>query len=181
MDSERLWAPWRISYLAGDRCAGDDAPEPAAWRDGADQACFMCRAAATYADEPAARRPLLIADRGEHTVVMLNRFPYSNGHLLVSPLRHVAELHELTSDEHVESMAMLARFMQVLARLIQAEGFNIGLNLGRVAGAGVPGHLHWHLVPRWTGDNNFLPVTAGTRVISQSLEELWSAIEAAGK
>jgi ATP adenylyltransferase len=91
----------------------------------------------------------------------------------------VAELHELSNDEIRETMAVMARFTQLLARLIQAEGFNVGLNLGRVAGAGVPGHLHWHLVPRWTGDNNFLPVTAETRVISQSLEELWAAIEAA--
>ena len=98
---------------------------------------------------------LLVVARGEHTVALLNRYPYNNGHLLVSPLRHVAELADLTADEHLEAMATLARFIELYARLIKAEGFNIGLNLGRAAGAGVPGHLHWHLVPRWTGRQQF--------------------------
>ena len=176
MDHERLWAPWRLSYITGDDQASLPAIEPAAWRDGADRHCFMCRAAASYADELAARRQNLVVAVGQHTVALLNRYPYNNGHLLVAPLRHVAALEELTADEHLESMGALSRFTQLYARLIKAEGFNIGLNLGRTAGAGVPGHLHWHLVPRWTGDNNFMPVLAGTRVISQSLEALWEAI-----
>ncbi len=178
MNADRLWAPWRLSYVAGARAAAADAMEPTAWRDGADRACFMCRAAAEYADTSAADRQLLVVTRGEHTVAILNRYPYNNGHLLVCPLRHVATLDGLTGDEQLDAMATLMRFTQLYARLIQAEGFNIGLNLGSVAGAGVPGHLHWHLVPRWPGDNNFMPVTADARVISQSLDELWSALKA---
>ncbi len=175
MENQRLWAPWRLAYIAGEKPA-DAAAEPTTWHNGADRDCFMCRAAASYADEAAARRQLLVIGGGQHTVSLLNRYPYNNGHLLVCPRRHVAPLVDLTADEHLEIMTELGRFTEQLARLIRAEGFNIGLNLGRQAGAGVPGHLHWHLVPRWTGDNNFMPVSADTRIISQSLEALWEAI-----
>jgi ATP adenylyltransferase len=167
-----------LNYITGRD--SDTPPEPTEWREGAERSCFLCRAAATFADEAAARRELLIVDRGPHTVSVLNRYPYNNGHLLVSPLRHVAEFANLTADEHLEAIAALARFTQLYGRIIKAEGFNIGLNLGAVAGAGVPGHLHWHLLPRWSGDNNFIPATAATRVISQSLDELWEAVTAEG-
>jgi ATP adenylyltransferase len=178
MNEQRLWAPWRLNYITG---GGSDAPpEPTVWREGAERSCFLCRAAATFADDAATRRELLIIDRGPHTVTVLNRYPYNNGHLLVSPLRHIAEFADLTADEHLEAMAALGRFTQLYRRVIKAEGFNIGLNLGSVAGAGVPGHLHWHLVPRWAGDANFMPATAATRVISQSLEALWEAVTAVG-
>lgn len=179
MNDDRLWAPWRLNYIAGG--AALTPPEPTDWREGADRACFLCRAAATYADEAAASRELLVVARGEHAVAVLNRYPYNNGHLLVSPQRHVSDLADLTADEQLAAMAMLNRFADLYRQLIKAEGFNIGLNLGGVAGAGVPGHLHWHLVPRWAGDNNFMPATAATRVISQSLEALWDAIAAAAR
>lgn len=179
MDYDRLWAPWRLNYIAGDASAAPAPPEPKQWHAGADRACFLCRAAAMDEDDQAAKRELLIVARGANSVAVLNRFPYNNGHLLVSPLRHVADLADLTPDEHFEAMAALVRFTQLYRRLIQAEGFNAGVNLGRVAGAGVPGHLHWHLVPRWAGDNNFMPATAATHIISQSLESLWEAIAAA--
>jgi ATP adenylyltransferase len=170
-----------MNYIAGqgDAAAATPPPEPASWRPGADQACFLCRAAANFADDAAARRAQLVVARGQHALAMLNRFPYNNGHLLVSPLRHVADLAELTADEQLEAMSMLARLTSLHRQLHQAEGFNIGLNLGRAAGAGVPGHLHWHLVPRWAGDNNFMPVAAATRVISQSLESMWDTLERA--
>jgi ATP adenylyltransferase len=181
MNDERLWAPWRLGYITGEAEPEPTAAiEPAAWRDGADRSCFVCRAAAHYADQSAARRRSLTVAVGDHTIAVLNRYPYNNGHLLVCPLRHVANLPDLTADEHLEAMTTLSRFTLNYARLLQAEGFNIGLNLGRIAGAGVPGHLHWHLVPRWTGDNNCMPVVAGTRVISQSLEALWEAITEGG-
>jgi ATP adenylyltransferase len=180
MDQDRIWAPWRLSYLIGDKSA-TEGPEPAAWLDGANHDCFLCRGAARYADDTAARRQHLVVAESERMIALLNLYPYNNGHLLVAPRRHVALLHELSDDEHLEAMHLLARFSQLLSELIKAQGFNIGLNLNRPAGAGVPGHLHWHLVPRWTGDSNFMPVTADTRVISQSLEGLWEAIvEAAG-
>src|SRR4029079_9400757 len=106
----------------------------------------------------------------------LNRYPYNNGHALVAPLRHVGDLSDLSPDEHLACMHQLGQLAPTYRRALNAEGFNIGLNLGRVAGAGVPGHLHWHLVPRWDGDNNFMPVLAGTRVIPQSLEALWELL-----
>jgi ATP adenylyltransferase len=177
MNEQRLWAPWRLNYIAGDKSAAPVATEPSAWLEGADRHCFLCRAAATYADEAAARRQNLVVHVGDHVTAVLNLYPYNNGHLLVSPRRHVGQLHELTDDEHLEAMHTLTRFTKVYAELIKAEGFNVGLNLNRPAGAGVPGHLHWHLVPRWTGDSNFMPVTGGSRVISQSLDELWNVLQ----
>lgn len=176
VDEERIWAPWRIGYIS----AGDKTTEtqilPTAWQPGAEHGCFLCRAAGEYTDSKSAARQNLVIRRDNHAITLLNRFPYNNGHLLVAPLRHVGELHELTSAEHLAAMKSLSEFTQNLAARINAEGFNIGLNLGRVAGAGVPGHLHWHLVPRWPGDNNFMPTTAGTRVIPQSLEALWETL-----
>ena len=113
---------------------------------------------------------------GQYTLAMLNRYPYSNGHLLVTPKRHAANLFDLTAEEHLEGMQQLTNLTKVLSKVISAEGFNVGLNLGRVAGAGVPGHLHWHLVPRWQGDHNFMPTLAAAQVIPQSLDALWEAL-----
>jgi ATP adenylyltransferase len=175
MDHQRLWAPWRISYISGDKTPAP-AVEPATWHKDADRDCFLCRAAAGYGDEATAQHQNLVVHSGAHVVAVLNKYPYNNGHLLVAPRRHVGQLQDLTDDEHLEAMHTLARFTQVYAKLIKAEAFNVGLNLGKPAGAGVPGHLHWHLVPRWTGDNNFMPVVADARVISQSLEELWQTL-----
>lgn len=175
VDEQRIWAPWRIGYIAGDAKPSEPSV-PTSWCEGADQQCFLCRAAASYEAVENAQRENLVVRVGTHCVTLLNRFPYTNGHLLVAPLRHVGELHELTDDEHLEAMQALSQFTQVLGKLISAEGFNVGLNLGRVAGAGVPGHLHWHLVPRWPGDNNFMPTLGGARVIPQSLEAVWEAL-----
>ena len=176
MDEQRIWAPWRLGYIVGEDQPADPPPEPSQWQPGSEPTCFLCRAAASYPQTEAARRHNLVVDVGGQTVTLLNRYPYSNGHLLISPLRHVGQLHELTAEEHLEAMQTLGRFTQLLSELISASGFNIGLNLGEVAGAGVPGHLHWHLVPRWPGDNNFMPTVAGVRMIPQSLEALWEAI-----
>lgn len=175
LNAERLWAPWRLGYIKGD-AKPDPPPEPDSWRDGADHDCFLCRAGADYPAGSDADRQNLVVARGPETVVVLNRYPYSNGHLLVSPRRHVAKLDELTDAEHLECMQSLARLTRVLGDRLNAQGFNVGLNLGQLAGAGVPGHLHWHLVPRWPGDHNFMPVLAGVRVIPQSLEELWELV-----
>lgn len=175
MDEQRIWAPWRIGYVAGDELARPSS-QPTHWQADADRACFLCQAAAV-GDDFDQRRGRHVVAATETMVVVLNRFPYANGHLLISPLRHVADLAELTAEERADSLAQLTRFTQLLRETIRASGFNIGLNLGEVAGAGVPGHLHWHLVPRWPGDANFMPVTAGVRVISQSLDALWDALE----
>jgi ATP adenylyltransferase len=164
-----------LEYVTG---SGVDKPqpEPERWLPESDRRCFLCRAAAEYKPTDSADKRLLVAKRGTSTVVVLNRFPYNNGHLLVSPRSHVAELSHMTREQHAECMEQLAQLTGLYRRVLNADGFNIGLNLGRVAGAGLPGHLHWHLVPRWAGDNNFMPVLAGTRVIPQSLEALWEIL-----
>jgi ATP adenylyltransferase len=173
---ERLWAPWRLEYVTGSESQKEPPPDPLEWKPGADRACFLCRAAATYDAASLADRRMMVVRRGACAFVILNRYPYNNGHLLVAPLRHVGELTEMNDEEHLECTRQLARLTTVYRERLNAEGFNIGLNLGRVAGAGLPGHLHWHIVPRWAGDNNFMPVLAGTRVIPQSLDALWEML-----
>jgi ATP adenylyltransferase len=169
VDSDRLWAPWRLSYVKGE--AGASAPSELSLPPGADRECFMCRAAADTAD-----RENLLVRRGRHALTLLNRYPYNNGHLLVAPLAHKARLEDLDDAEQQELLTTMTDMVHLLERLLNAEGFNLGLNLGRAAGAGVPGHLHWHIVPRWQGDTNFMTSAAGARVIPQSLDELWQIL-----
>lgn len=176
VDDERIWAPWRIGYITADGKSAETQTLPNRWLPAADHDCFLCRAAAEYADTKFADRQHLVVARNDHAIGLLNRFPYNNGHLLVSPLRHVAELRDMTDAEHLAAMHMLGDFTRILGEKICAGGFNIGLNLGSIAGAGVPGHLHWHLVPRWAGDTNFMASVAGVRVIPQSLSALWEAL-----
>jgi ATP adenylyltransferase len=176
VNEERLWAPWRLEYVTGNESNADPPPQPKRWLANADPRCFLCQAAAEYDAATDANRRLLVADRGDHAVTVLNRYPYNNGHLLIAPRRHVGELSEMSREEHLECMERLAKLTGLYRERINAEGFNIGLNLGRAAGAGLPGHLHWHLVPRWAGDNNFMPVLAGARVIPQSLDALWEIL-----
>jgi ATP adenylyltransferase len=167
---ERIWAPWRLEDILGE----DDekkAEEPRPLPPGGQDGCFLCHCVAEGDD-----RGQLVVHRGERTLTVLNRYPYNNGHLLVAPRRHVARLEDLTADEHLELAQGLARMVGLLEKVMHPDGFNVGLNLGRVAGAGLPGHLHWHIVPRWSGDTNFMPVVAGTRVIPQSLDALWEAL-----
>jgi ATP adenylyltransferase len=176
VNEERLWAPWRLAYVTGGETGPQRPPEPTAWLPHADRECFLCQAAAEYESPLAADREMLVAERGATALVVLNRYPYNNGHLLVAPKRHVGQLHDLSRGENLECVERLAQLTCVYRERLSAEGFNIGLNLGKFAGAGLPGHLHWHLVPRWAGDNNFMPVLAGTRVIPQSLETLWELL-----
>jgi len=156
MGLERIWAPWRIQYI-----------HEGLQREG----CFLCQAFESDAD-----RENLVLWRGERSFCMLNRWPYNNGHLLVAPIAHKADLLDLDEEELLEQMRFLRRCKERLCELLQPDGFNVGLNLGRAAGAGVIDHLHWHIVPRWDGDSNFMPVLAGTKVISQSLDELWELL-----
>ncbi len=151
---DQLWAPWRLSYVSVSK-------------PGSEPGCFVCRGLSETDD-----RANLIVQRTPLSVAILNRFPYSNGHLLVCPQAHKARLDELTAEELLDGMETLRRLVGVLEGLMQPHGFNIGVNLGAAAGAGVPGHLHWHLVPRWNGDTNFMPVLNDTRIIVQSLETL---------
>jgi len=172
--SDTLWAPWRLSYIKGN----DDTavlPDPDRWRPGADKSCFLCRAAALPESYD---RDLGVVARTDQSVVILNRYPYTNGHLLIAPLQHQATLPEIDASVLLDLQQLLAIWCQRLTRTLEAQGFNIGLNLGQVAGAGVPGHLHWHLVPRWPGDVNFMTSVAGTRVIPQTLDDLWNQLRA---
>jgi len=179
MSIETLWAPWRLGYVQGhDKGAPREAIEPAAWRPGADRDCFLCRAAAAG---PAAHRALGVVGTTPLGLAVINRFPYSNGHLLIAPLDHRAALAALSPDELLDLQLQLVHWCGVIERSMQAQGFNIGLNLGSVAGAGVPGHLHWHIVPRWHGDVNFMPTTAGVRVLPQALDSLWEQLVAAAE
>jgi ATP adenylyltransferase len=158
---EQLWAPWRLSYVAS-------AAPPAAG-----DPCFICQGLAEADD-----RRNLIALRTPLSVVVLNRYPYNNGHLLVAPRAHKGTLAELSPEEITETQLTLRRMVEVLGSLMRPDGYNIGLNLGRVAGAGLPGHLHWHIVPRWAGDTNFMPVLADVKVIVQSLDALYDLLVA---
>jgi ATP adenylyltransferase len=156
-----LWAPWRLSYVA------------AAKQPQAGDPCFICQGLAAKDD-----RANLIVLRTPLSVVLLNRFPYNNGHLLIAPAAHKGTLGELTAEELLESMQTLRHMVDALDKLIHPDGYNVGLNLGRVAGAGLPGHLHWHVVPRWKGDTNFMPVLSDTKVIAQSLDSLYDQLVA---
>jgi ATP adenylyltransferase len=158
---DHLWAPWRVSYVA------------AAKPPTADDPCFICEGLAAQDD-----RQNLIALRTPLSVVVLNRFPYNNGHLLIAPRAHKGRLEQLTPPEVLETMSTLTRMVQTLDGLMRPDGYNIGLNLGKAAGAGLPGHLHWHVVPRWNGDTNFMPVLADTKVIVQSLGALYDLLVA---
>jgi ATP adenylyltransferase len=118
-------------------------------------------------------RANLVIDRSADSIIVLNRFPYSNGHLLVAPRRAVAELEELADHEQVDLQRQITRMIRALRVVVNPHGFNVGINLGRSAGAGLPEHLHWHVVPRWNGDTNFMTLMSDVRVIVQSLDEVW--------
>ncbi len=161
---ERLWAPWRLAYVAA----------PKQWQTGeTPQECFICQGVSAPWPQ---RRSRYVVYTSRSGAVILNRFPYNNGHLLICPIRHVAGLDELSDEELLELQHLLRQFMGIIQKRMNPDGFNIGLNLGRAAGAGLPGHLHWHLVPRWQGDTNFMPVIADTRVLVQSLEALYDVL-----
>ena len=159
---KHLWAPWRMCYIGSIHDKSD---------------CVLCDIATRPADDPSN----LVIERRTRTFAVLNRFPYNNGHTLVCPLAHKASLDELSSDELLELMEATRETVALLRNVMRADGFNIGLNLGRVAGAGLPGHVHMHIVPRWDGDTNFMPVLADVKVIPQALEELREKLVAARK
>jgi ATP adenylyltransferase len=148
---DRLWAPWRISYIQAKREKG----------------CLFCRAAKRT------RAQDLVVFKTRSSMCIMNIFPYNNGHLMVAPLAHTGDLAGLSEEALCDLMRSVTRAQKLLDRVLKPHGYNIGINIGQEAGAGIPGHLHLHIVPRWRADTNFMPVTAGTKVISQSLEELY--------
>jgi ATP adenylyltransferase len=154
---DQIWAPWRAQYI-------QESSAPVA----GDPGCFLCRGLAGDDD-----RGNLVVWRRPASVVFLNRYPYNNGHLLVAPLVHRGTLAELEGSELTEPIETVRLAVGVLDRMLRPQGYNIGLNLGRSAGAGLPGHVHWHVVPRWDGDTNFMPVLGGTKVIVESLHAFY--------
>jgi ATP adenylyltransferase len=153
---ESLFAPWRLEFITGKREAG----------------CIFCKKPA----EPARMRENLILHLGERAFVIMNRYPYTSGHLLVVPRRHTSDLASLTDEENLEASRLLQVSLRVLTDAYQPEGFNIGLNLGLAGGAGIREHLHWHIVPRWYGDTNFLPVMSGVRSIPELLADAYDRL-----
>ena len=154
-DLDRLWAPWRSRFVSR-RKSGR---------------CIFCVARASRQD----REHHVIA-RGARVFALLNRYPYNNGHVMIATHRHVGTLDAIQPSEWAEMLLMSQRLTARLRRVLRPHAWNIGLNLGRVAGAGIPGHFHLHLVPRWNGDTNFMPVLGGTRVVSQALDELYELL-----
>lgn len=144
-----LWAPWRIDYIRVEK----------------ESECFLCRIFAERND-----RENLLLYRGKTCAVLMNRFPYNSGHLMVTPYRHIAEPGDLTTAESLEMAELTVRSLAALRTVMNPQGFNIGINLGEPAGAGLKDHLHQHIVPRWNGDTNFMPVLGGPRVIPEALE-----------
>jgi ATP adenylyltransferase len=156
---KKIWAPWRIEYIKQSKT---------------DDECFICD---ILKDDSSNDKKNLILHRGKNVIVFLNLYPYIAGHLLIAPMEHIADLKDLPEETSSEMWILTTRAVELLKATIQPEGFNIGLNLGKVSGAGLKTHLHTHIVPRWTGDTNFMPILADTRVISQGLAETYKELE----
>jgi ATP adenylyltransferase len=156
---QRLWAPWRMKYILDvnktDGCIFCDMPKES--KDGEN----------------------FIVTRGKHAYVILNAFPYNNGHLLIVPYRHTAEMADLTDEEKLELMTLTQKSIEGLRCQLHPDGFNVGMNLGRAAGAGIDEHIHLHLVPRWSGDTNFMPVVGDTKVVAEGLEDCFNRLRCA--
>jgi ATP adenylyltransferase len=153
-----LWAPWRIEYILSPK----------------DGACFLCD---MFREQEDAKHHLLW--RGPTCAVVMNRYPYTGGHLMVCPYRHVAELADLTREERIELMDLTEQCVRVLKQVMNPQGFNIGFNLGTAAGAGLKDHLHQHIVPRWIGDTNLMPVLGGVNVVPEALDVLYAKLKPA--
>lgn len=155
---KQVWAPWRVEYFKIPK----------------DKGCFLCRSFASRQD-----RRNHVVQRGKTCAVVINRYPYTAGHLMVCPYRHVSQLEELTDEEILEMMHLAQESIRALRHTIKPHGFNIGINIGEAAGAGLKDHIHLHVVPRWQGDTNFITVMGDVRVVSQSLLELWDILRKA--
>lgn len=152
-----LWAPWRIKYILGKK-----------------EGCIFCDKVKENKD-----KENYVLLRGKNAFVMLNTFPYNNGHLIVAPYKHVPDLEGLEKDELSELMELVKTCTQILKKALKPEGFNVGINLGKVAGAGVEGHIHIHIVPRWGGDTSFISAVGNTKIIPESLDDTYNKLLAA--
>jgi len=162
LERKNLWAPWRVEYIQG---------------LSESSSCFICEIIKTPQDDD----KNLVLWRSSHCITILNRFPYNNGHLLIAPLRHIPDLDQAADEELLELFKLVRESQKALSLAIKPHGFNIGMNFGRCAGAGLPNHLHIHLVPRWDGDTNFMNVCSDTGVVSQSLTELLEQLKLISK
>jgi ATP adenylyltransferase len=153
---KNLWAPWRMEYILSDQKGGS---------------CIFCPGSERGEDEEH-----LILYVGVLTTVLMNRFPYNNGHLLVAPIQHVPGLDQLSDEESLDLLLMVRKSIDILRNTMNPEGFNVGLNLGRVAGAGMEEHMHFHIVPRWNGDTNYMTVFGEVRVIPEHIKETYKKL-----
>ena len=151
----KLWAPWRITYVSNTRVKG----------------CIFCKAFKEKKD-----KKNLIVLRSKHSFAILNTFPYNNGHIMIVSNRHVSSFEKLREEEILDVNKVLIKIISMLKATLKPAGFNVGINLGKVAGAGIDKHIHIHIVPRWPGDTNFMPVLSDTKIISQSLKELYDRL-----
>ena len=155
-EKSRLWAPWRIEYISAPKADG----------------CIFC----AKPDDDKDRKNLIL-HRGNHCVVLMNLYPYNNGHLMISPYEHVSNPTELDEDILHEIMEISTKSKAVLSEALKAEGFNFGANIGKAGGAGIEEHIHYHIVPRWTGDTNFMPVTGNSKVMVEGLLETYDKLK----
>ncbi|MDD3807265.1 MAG: HIT domain-containing protein [Candidatus Marinimicrobia bacterium] len=154
---EYLWAPWRIEYIRRDKSQ--------------DEGCIFCKKNSEENDEDN-----LIVYRGETAFVLMNLFPYNNGHLMIAPYRHTSDILSLSEDESHEIFELTMLSICVINTCLKPQGYNIGMNLGHVSGAGIADHLHQHIVPRWLGDTNFMPIVGHTKVMMNGLKETWKVL-----
>lgn len=158
MTPDRLYTPWRMKYIVSDKKK---------------HGCVFCNALNSDVEHD---RKNFIVHRAEETFTIMNIYPYNVGHLMVLPRQHISSLSELSRNAQLEMMLLATYFTEVLTELMQPEGFNVGLNIGKAAGAGIDTHLHMHIVPRWNGDSNFMPVLGQTRVLPEELEDTYNKI-----
>ena len=152
---KRIWAPWRINYIKKTKI---------------DHGCFICK---LIKDKSENDRKNFLLFRGKNAIVMLNIYPYNSGHLMIAPILHTSELSNISKETSIELWELTTKSLEILKKAFSPSGFNIGINLGKIAGAGLQSHVHIHIVPRWGGDTNFMPVLSETKIISQAIEETY--------
>ena len=155
-----VFTPWRLKYILG-------------FKHGGPKGCFLCEAAKHPEDD----EKNLVLYRGKHAFIIMNRYPYNTGHLMIAPYRHVGDWTALTPEERSEIADLIALAEEKLRELLRPDGFNVGINIGDVAGAGLPGHIHVHIVPRWKGDTNFLPVVSDVRLVPEDVEGTYKRLK----
>lgn len=157
---ERLFSPWRSKYI-----------ESFSQPKGVNEECILCTAHKVNKDEDR-----LVVKRGTYAFVVMNLFPYNSGHVMIVPYRHIAKFNDLNDDESLEIMNLIKKMIDALQSISNPDGFNVGVNIGKSAGAGIDQHVHFHLVPRWSGDTNFMPILSDTKMVSENLKDIWKKL-----